>query len=208
MSDYVSNDYNNMINNKRNSIDQPVEMSGQIFPFSNDPIYKFLLNQNMENKPKYLHVSTQKFSGNSKDDIDDWLFMIKQGFIAAKIPDEDRLNAVVNFVAELPLHIESKSNWFEFEKELKDTFRNVDREHKIRSELSNLKHKELNVEHFLGFMAEEEKMFYFREGLKENTKREIICRKIVKLSEAIPLAIQLESAASCISKVNFVKTNR
>ena len=59
----------------------------------------------------------------------------------------------------------------------------------------------------LGFMDEEEKMFYFREGLKENTKREIICRKIVKLSEAIPLAIQLESAASCISKVNFVKTN-
>ncbi|RNA04930.1 hypothetical protein BpHYR1_050208 [Brachionus plicatilis] len=51
-------------------------------------------------------------------------------------------------------------------------------------------------------------MFYFREGLKENTKREIVCRKIVKLSEAIPLAIQLESAASCISKVNFVKTNR
>ncbi|RNA04017.1 hypothetical protein BpHYR1_031036 [Brachionus plicatilis] len=83
MSDYVSNDYNNMINNKRNSINQPVEMSGQIFPLSNDPIYKFLLNQNMENKSKHLH----------------------QGFIAAKIPDEDRLNAVVNFEAELPLFI-------------------------------------------------------------------------------------------------------
>ena len=203
MSDYVSNDYNNMINNKRNSKNHPVEMREQMFPLSNDPIYKFLLNQNMENKPKFLHVSTPKFSGNSKDDIEDCLFMIKQGFIAAKIPDEDRLNAVVNFVAELPLlifkiNIESKSKWFEFEKELKDTFRNVDREHKIRSELSNLKHKESNVEHFvnrfltltnkLGFMAEEEKNFYFREGLKENTKREIICRKIVKLSEAIPLA--------------------
>ncbi|RMZ97645.1 hypothetical protein BpHYR1_030890 [Brachionus plicatilis] len=80
-----------------------------------------------------------------------YLTTMSHGFNAAKIPDEDRLN------------------------ELKDNFRNVDREHKIRSELSDLKHK-------LGLLAEV--------GLKENSKRETICRKIVKLSEAIPLAIR------------------
>ena len=222
MSDFKSNGHRQIDNNKRNFIYQPVDMNSQVFPVTNDPIYKYLLNQNIENKPKHLHVSTPKFSGSNKEDIDDWLFLVKQGFITAKISDEDRLNAVVNFVTDLPLmilrrHIESNSSWFEFEKELKNTFKNIDREHKIRSELSNLKHKELNIETFvnkfltltnkLGSMVEEEKMFYFREGLKENTKKEIICRRIVKLEEAIPLAIQLESAASCISKVNFVKTN-
>ncbi|CAF0993217.1 unnamed protein product [Brachionus calyciflorus] len=57
-------------------------------------------------------------------------------------------------------------------------------------------------------MAEEEKIFYFKEGLKERTKKEIICRGINRVSEAIPLAIQLETVMSNVSKINFVKSNK
>ena len=96
----------------------------------NDPIYKFLVEQNK--KDQHLHVSTPKFSGNVKEDVEDWLLMVKQGFIS-KILDEDRLNAVVNFVSDLPLLILKKhiqfstytSSWYEFEKELKETFESV-----------------------------------------------------------------------------------
>ena len=73
--------------------------------------------------------------------------MIKQGFYSARITEEDRLNAIVNFVSDLLLlilkkHIESRSNWHEFKSELKEKFKSVDKEHKIRSELSNLKHRD------------------------------------------------------------------
>ena len=39
----------------------------------------------MENKPKHLHVSTQKFYVNNKDEIDDLLFLVKHDFITANI---------------------------------------------------------------------------------------------------------------------------
>ena len=122
-------------------------MKGEPMTLSNDAIYKFLLEQNKKDKPKHLHVSTPKFTGNVKEDVEDWLFMVKQGFISSKILDEDRLNAIVNFVSDLPMlilkkHIQFTSSWYEFEKELKETFKSVDKDHKIRGELSNLKHRD------------------------------------------------------------------
>ena len=80
-------------------------LNNQPLPSTNEPFYRFLLDQNKNNKPKHLHASTPRYAGNYKDDVEDWLFMIKQGFISAKISDEDRLNAIVNFVSDLPLLI-------------------------------------------------------------------------------------------------------
>ncbi|CAF1105585.1 unnamed protein product, partial [Brachionus calyciflorus] len=145
-------------------------------------------------KPMRLDASTPRFSGNPKDVVDDWLFMIKQGFISSRIKEEDKLNSIVNYVSELPLlilrrHIEANSSWLGFELKISKTFKNIDKEHKIRSDLSVLKHKDnMSIESYINrfltlinklpLMAEEEKIFYFKEGLKDNIKKEIICRGI------------------------------
>lgn len=57
-------------------------------------------------------------------------------------------------------------------------------------------------------MAEDEKMFHFIQGLKESTKRELVCRNITKLNSAIPLAIQLESFTNSVAKINYFRNNK
>ncbi|RMZ96553.1 9-cis-epoxycarotenoid dioxygenase chloroplastic-like [Brachionus plicatilis] len=178
----------------------------------------------MITKTKRLENSTPIFSGNPRDDVYDWLFMVKQGFISANIEEKMKLNAIVNFVSDLPLlilkkHIESQSNWISFENELKSTFRNINRDQKIRSELISLKNREgLSIENYvskfltltnkISFMAEDEKMFHFTQGLKESTKRELVCRNITILNSAIPLAIQLESFTKSVAKINYFRNNK
>ncbi|CAF1089969.1 unnamed protein product, partial [Brachionus calyciflorus] len=86
-----------------------------------------------------------------------------------------------------PKQIECNGCWIKYEAELRSTFVDDDRIHKIRSELVNLKHKEgMSIEYYiskfltltnhLSSLSEEEKIFYFKEGLKDDTKRELICR--------------------------------
>ncbi|RNA38532.1 hypothetical protein BpHYR1_016950 [Brachionus plicatilis] len=117
----------------------------------------------MITKAKRLENSTPKFSGNTRNDVDDWLFKVQQGFISANIEEEKKLNAIVNFVSDLPLlilkkHIESQSNWISLENELKSTFRIINRDRKIRSELISLKNREgLSIENYV--------------RLKESTKK-------------------------------------
>ncbi|RNA06486.1 hypothetical protein BpHYR1_045257 [Brachionus plicatilis] len=45
-------------------------------------------NKIMITKTKRLENSTPKFSGNPRDDVDDWLYMVKQGFISANIEEK------------------------------------------------------------------------------------------------------------------------
>ncbi|RNA35355.1 hypothetical protein BpHYR1_031093 [Brachionus plicatilis] len=176
---------------------------------SNKPNFNYE-DKIMITKTKRLENSTPKFSGNPRDVVDDWLFMVKQGFISANIEEKMKLNAFVNFVSDLPLlilkkHIESPSNWISFENELKSTFRNINRDQKIRSELISLKNREgLSIENYV----KDEKMFRFTQGLKEPSKRELVCRNITKLNSAIPLAIQLESFTNSVAKINYFRNNK
>ena len=146
------------------------------------------------NKSHKLDPNTKRFSGSTSEDVDDWLFNIQQGFISSRIKDEDKLNSVVNFVDKVPAqilrkHITNLSNWTLFELELRNTYTKINKEHWVRSQLSTHKHREntpfenyVNKFYLLTNkvpkMTEEEKLFYFREGLRETTKREVTCRNI------------------------------
>ena len=149
-------------------------------PFFEDPYLRSLIMEPLRNPTiRKLDLSTPKFSGNHKEDVEDWLFKVNQGFRISKIKDEDKLSAVINFVSDLPIlllrkQIECNGSWLKYEAELRSTFVDVDRIHKIRSELVNLKHKEgMSIENYiskflkltnrLSSLSEEEKIFYFRE---------------------------------------------
>lgn len=57
-------------------------------------------------------------------------------------------------------------------------------------------------------MDPDEKLYYFKQGVRENIRKEIVCRQISDINQAICLATQLESVNSNISNVNYVKTNK
>jgi len=57
-------------------------------------------------------------------------------------------------------------------------------------------------------MGSGEKLYYFKQGVRENIRKEIVCRQIGDINEAICLATQLESVNSIISNVNYVKANK
>ncbi|RNA41340.1 hypothetical protein BpHYR1_024084 [Brachionus plicatilis] len=86
----------------------------------------------MITKTKRLENSTPKFSGNPRDDVDDCLYMVKQGFISANIEEKMEGLSIQNYVS-----------------------------------------KFLTLTNKISFMAEDEKMFHFIQGLKESPKREL-----------------------------------
>ncbi|CAF1137063.1 unnamed protein product, partial [Brachionus calyciflorus] len=175
-------------------------------------------------KTRRLDPNTKKFSGSSSEDVDDWLFNIEQAFISANIREEDRLNSLVNFVERVPAqilkkHIVNCSTWTLFEKELRNTFTKINREYWVRAQLATLKHREkMAFENFVNkfymvtnmtpFMNEEEKLFHFREGLREQTKKEVTCRNIHTLSETIHLATQLEQNQNNLPSINYLGHSR
>ncbi|CAF1138545.1 unnamed protein product, partial [Brachionus calyciflorus] len=54
-------------------------------------------------------------------------------------------------------------------------------------------------------MADDEKLFHFKEGLRDNTKREVTCKNLHTLSETIHLATQLEQAKEGFANINYLK---
>ncbi|CAF0997084.1 unnamed protein product, partial [Brachionus calyciflorus] len=144
--------------------------------FFEDPYLRSLIMEPLRNLAiRKLDLSTPKFSGNHKEDVEDWLFKVNQGFRFSKIKDKDKLSSVINFVSDLPLlllrkQIECNGSWLKYKAELGSTFVDVDRIHKIRSELVNLNHKEgMSIEYYiskfqrltnrLSSLSEEEKIF-------------------------------------------------
>ncbi|CAF1111095.1 unnamed protein product, partial [Brachionus calyciflorus] len=137
---------------------------------------------NLDNhRPKRLDLNTKKFTGAAKEDVEDWLFTIYQGFIGIRIEECDK-------------HILANSSWKEFENELKNTFRQKDKEQRARFELVNLKHKEFRIKEFIT------KFLTLTNAISSITEDE-------KLSSAIPLAVQLESRFKT-EEVNFIKPSR
>ncbi|CAF1117635.1 unnamed protein product [Brachionus calyciflorus] len=113
----------------------------------------------------------------------------------------DKLNSVINFVEELPKlilkrHILANSYWKEFENELKNTFR-----------IEEFIMKFLTLTDAISSITEDEKMFFFKEGVKGYIRKEITCRGITKLSDAIPLAVQLECSFKT-EEVYFIKPSK
>ncbi|CAF0957915.1 unnamed protein product [Brachionus calyciflorus] len=152
------------------------------------------------NKSRKLDSNTKKFSGSNHEDVDDWLFNIVQGFITSKITEEDKLNAVLNFV----------------DKGIKKHLYKVNKDHWVRSQLAILKHKEslpfenyvnrfYQLTNMLPRMADDEKLFHFKEGLRDYIKREVTCRNLHTLSETIHLATQLEQARDGYANINYLK---
>jgi len=76
--------------------------------------------------------------------------------------------------------------------------------------IENYISKFLTLTNRLSSLSEVEKIFYFKEGLKDDTKRELICRGVKELEKAIPLASQsqLESSRNGLEKVIFLKTTK
>ncbi|CAF0853153.1 unnamed protein product [Brachionus calyciflorus] len=66
----------------------------------------------------------------------------------------------------------------------------------------------INSINMLPHMADDEKLFHFREGLKEMTKREITCRNIKTLSETTHLATQLEQAQNGLAYIYYINHDK
>ncbi|CAF0885195.1 unnamed protein product, partial [Brachionus calyciflorus] len=167
----------------------------KIKPDSPLELVKFVAELASKGKTRRLDPNTKKFSGSSSEDVDDWLFNIDQAFISANIREED-------------------STWTLFEKELRNTFTKINKEYWVREQLATLKHREnMPFENFVNkfymltnmtpFVAEEEKLFHFREGLREQTKKEVTCRNNHTLSETIHLATQLEQNQTNLPSINY-----
>ena len=126
---------------------------------------------------------TPKFTGSSKEDVENWLFKIEQSFNKALIGYTDRLVETIPFVGDYPFdllrkHIMEHRSWKDYETTLRKTFSKAHKSEKFRTELINLKHKDnatievynmkfLKLTFHLESMSVEDKLFYYMNGLKD-----------------------------------------
>ncbi|CAF1028963.1 unnamed protein product, partial [Brachionus calyciflorus] len=145
-------------------------------------LIKYVAELAGNNKSKRLDLYTKKFTGSPSEDVDDWLFNIEEGFISSKMKEEDRLNAVVNFVEKVPAqilgkHITNFSTWKLFDKELRNTYTKINKEYWVRTHLSKHSHRENTpfenyvnrfymLTNMVPHMSDEEKLFFFLNSLK------------------------------------------
>ncbi|CAF1063190.1 unnamed protein product [Brachionus calyciflorus] len=94
-------------NQNKGKFNTALQLTDFLVP-KNEPnleLVKLVAELTSNNKSRRLDPNTKKFSGSVSEDIDEWLFNIEQGFISSKIKDEEKLNAVVNFVEKVPAQI-------------------------------------------------------------------------------------------------------
>ncbi|CAF0975673.1 unnamed protein product [Brachionus calyciflorus] len=92
---------------------------------------------------KKMDPLTPKFTGTSKEDVENWLFTIEQSFNKALISYTDRLVETIPFVGDYPfdllrIHIMKNRSWKEYETTLRKTFSKTHKSDKFTTELINL----------------------------------------------------------------------
>lgn len=147
---------------------------------------------------------------NKKMTIDEWLFGIKSSFRAAGVPDNLRLSVLVPYLknsAYRKLHKLNKekgdnASWEEFEQILKNDYRVVDHQEKLKIKLRELKQVETVEKYVSKFtslinqiddLSEKDQILWFKEGLQQKIKLELVTRKCETLNDAIELASRCET---------------
>ncbi|CAF1062661.1 unnamed protein product [Brachionus calyciflorus] len=108
-------------------------------------------------------------------------------------------------------------SWKDYETTLRKTFSKAHKSDKFTTELINLKHKDnstieaynmkfLKLTFHLESMCEEDKFFYYMNGLKDRTRRELKIRAVKDLDNAMAIATNLEQDFDSIQNVNYTKT--
>ena len=100
-----------------------------------------------------------------------------------------------------------KANWIEFKQILEDNFKPVDYKDRLKIQLRDLKQgdsydnyarKFRAIVNLLDDMSEEDKIFWFTEGLNNKTKYEVKSKECETLEEAFKVAARYDS---CFGKV-------
>jgi hypothetical protein len=162
-------------------------------------------DQSNTKKPK-LDSNTPIFKGGN---VDNWLFVVNQNFALAKINNQDKLKVIssylrgrplqtlINFVRENPY-----GDWIHFSQVLKDNFSPINKEQAIRVKLGKVRHdNDFNkfVNQFLAIanqdttLNEDDRIYFFSQALKPNTRAEVTAKNPRTLNDAIRLATAYEN---------------
>ena len=164
-----------------------------------------------------LDSNTEKFSGKPKEDLENWFAKIERGLKIAGVPKEKAVDVaspyIVGgaglFLTTLEKAYEANSTdflWDDLKKEFKSRYIPVNHLDRKRNQLRDLKQTnsyDEYVEQFLSIMtsladnmlSENEKLYYFKEGLKFKYRIAIETdTKIKSLIHAIELGQKIDSA--------------
>lgn len=124
------------------------------------------------------------------DNLDEWIFAVENAIKASGVPDKLILTVIPPYVRGLPAQTlmqyvkehKDKANWIEFKQILEDNFKPVDYKDRLKIQLRDLKQgdsydnyarKFRAIVNLLDDMSEEDKIFWFTEGLNHKTKYEV-----------------------------------
>ncbi|CAF0793666.1 unnamed protein product [Brachionus calyciflorus] len=164
------------------------------------------------NKSKRLDSNTKKFIGSPSEDVDDWLLDIEQGFISSKMKEEDRLNAGENFVEKVPAqilkkHITNLSTLKLFEKELRNTYTNKNKEYWKKGHYANKCYANLNKINSLKISKNEEEEKVYVALLEERGPKNICSVKILKDKKPLKIGLDCGATNSVMNHMTAIKND-
>ena len=163
---------------------------------------------------------------NDKRSIMDWLFNIETNMSLANIPSNLKISIASSYLRGIAFqmvkryHNEKNTDWNHFKKELIKTFLPPNYELSIRTRFLNLRQTagfESYSRDFQLFsnqlpdMSKEDRFTCFLQGLRPETRCEIVLRVVKDLNEAIVIATQLEytlGSEQTTSAVNYSPIKR
>jgi len=168
-----------------------------------------------------INNSIPYFYGKSNENVDDWLYTANKIFEATATTDSrQRVIFACSFLKENALHnfqvlkkLNPNLKWDQFETEMKNRYRPKDFQQKLREKLGSLKQVTTFYDYLFQFraimnqiesMKDEDKIFFFTQGLNQKTKNYVCFQRPDGLENTIQMAENYETYCNLEnSKNNF-----
>ena len=156
-----------------------------------------------------LDENTPVFHSRLDEDIEKWIFRMEASLTMAGVPYNLWITACLNYVEGPALEMviaarNSKKSWFDLKIDLIKTFRLVNKDYDLRSQLLRLKETDSFDKYLFGFrslinqipisqVGEKDRFNIFMSGLKSKTRIDLFKSQVQTLDEAVDLAYRLNS---------------